>query len=184
MRWPRIIRWAIVGLAVLLVVPPAVVWAKQMTAAYWWTAEHGSSVAALQLYRAYQVRGEYAQSPNTISHPYDYPHIECDAYLPVSEGKMEILLQGGSSALRSQVGDWERVRILQERYTIPTTTALTACIEASVLAPICESAVREAFQSPGQVARYVAENIGMTAEEQGKVYCRAVKAVIAAEQSK
>lgn len=184
MRWPRIIRWVIAGLAVLLVVPSAVVWAKQMTAAYWWTAEHGRSVAALQLYRAYQVRGEYTESPNTISHPYDYPHLECDAYLPASESKMEVLLQGGSSALLSRVGDWERVRILQERYTIPTATALTACIEASVLAPICESAVREAFQSPGQVARYVTENIGMTAEEQGKVYCRAVKAVIAAEQSK
>lgn len=179
MKWRRLLVGVLSATTAVLVTPPLVIWGKQMMLAKKFNEEQGHRVAAQQLYRVFEAREGYLRSPDTLSHPYSYPYVECDTG---SLKEMGTVLRAGAMAFQKLAEQDVYMRLLADRFSTASATGLTACIEASVLAPICANTVRHVAYDSTRFESEMTKMLGADYSARGRAYCREAKAIISSEQ--
>lgn len=165
-----------VGLVVLslLLLPPAAVFARQMLQMA--TApdqKAAKAIAAAELRDALAARHAFARFPNTISHPFEYPYLDCEG---LEEGKVPaeidrtLMLVFIVDAQRRD--DLATLAALTKAFSRAQISLLTACVEASVLASRCQNIAEDATAGARR-----SEDPRLSDRNRATAYCAAMTAI-------
>ena len=177
------------ALVVILIAPAAFVVAKLSYLAFNTYTPSRPYAVANELYSSMTAWEAY-ETGQVISHPYDYPYLECDdeSWLLNSKGNRPKDAKGWTPNLGHEIltrSFMAHQRLIEEGayrsllvkdHAIPEMIVLAACIEASVLAPMCVKQVKAtAWGQDKELERIISETSPYRVR--AATYCRTSKAM-------